>query len=288
MGPTIRLALAVLVAVALVGAILLWFRAASLHVRTGPGPQKLRRLADIPPEAWTRLQGKTIFFGHQSVGYNITTGLQGLGTGPTAPRLNIVETKDVSRIAGPMLAHAHVGKNRFPESKIAEFKELMENGLGEKVDVAFVKFCYVDLEKPADPEALLATYSKAMDSLKMRFPRVTFVHVTVPQCAPERGKKEAIKRLLGRSPELDDNLVRARYNQRLRERYSGKEPLLDLALYETLGAEGLRHYCRWRGQEVPVLVPAYTEDGGHLNAIGQRHVAEQLLIDLLDLAGGPR
>jgi len=287
MGATVRLALIVaLVAVALVGAIMFWFRATSLRVRTGPGPQKLRRLADVPAEAWTRLQGKTIFFGHQSVGSNLVSGLQELEAGHKSLHLNIVATKDANKIVGPMLAHAPVGKNHYPESKIAEFQELLEGGLGEKADIAFFKFCYVDLKKTSDPDALLTVYGKAMDGLKARFPRVAFVHVTVPLRAPEKGLKEGIKRLLGRSPELDDNRVRARYNHLLRERYSGKEPLFDLALYETLGPEGLRHYSLRNGQEVPVLVPSYTDDGGHLNPMGRRQVAEQLLIELLDLAGG--
>jgi hypothetical protein len=273
------------VAVALVGAIVLWFLATSLRVRTGTSPQKVRRLANVGPEAWTRLNNKTIFFGHQSVGYNIIRGLQDLQASHKLLNLKIVETKDAQKIEGPVLAHGTVGRNRSPESKIAEFKDLLEGGLGEKVNIAFLKFCYVDITRNSDPEALLAAYSKAMDALKSRFPRVAFVHVTVPLCAPEKGLKEGIKRLLGRSPELDDNLVRARYNRLLRERYSGKEPLFDLALYETLGPDGLRRYSLRNGQEVPVLVPSYTDDGGHLNPMGQRHVAEQLLLELLDLAG---
>ncbi len=287
MGPTVKLVfVASLVALALVGAIVLWFLANSLGVRTGTSPQKLRHLADVPAEAWTRLQGKTIFFGHQSVGYNIIRGFLDLEASHKSLHLNVVETKDASRIAGPMLAHAPVGKNRDPESKIAEFQELLEGGLGEKVDIAFFKFCYVDIDKSSNPEAILAAYSKAMEALKSRFPRVAFVHVTIPLRAPEKGLKEGIKRLLGRSPELDDNRLRAQYNSLLRERYAGKELLFDLALYETLGPDGLRHYSLRNEQEVPVLARAYTDDGGHLNPTGREHVAEQLLIHLLDLAGG--
>lgn len=287
MGPTIRIAVIVsCVVVALVAVIVFWLLANSLWVRTGTSPQKLRRLADVPSEAWTRLQGKTIFFGHQSVGHNIIRGLQELETNRESQHLNIVETKDSNKIAGPMLAHALVGKNRDPESKIAEFRELLEGGLGERVDIAFFKFCYVDVEKTSNPDALVAAYSKAMDALKSRFPHVTFVHVTVPLCTPERSLREGIKRLLDRSSVLRHNQARARYNSLLRERYAGKEPLCDLALYETLGPEGLRHYSRQDGQEVPVLVPSYASGAGHLNPMGQRHVAERLLIELLDLVGG--
>jgi hypothetical protein len=289
MGPTMRLMLpASLAVLAVVAAFVLWWLATSLPVRTATSPQKLRRLADVPPEAWTRLNSKTIFFGHQSVGRNILGGLQDLQANSKSLHLSIVETKDANKIEGPVLAHAAVGRNRDPESKIAEFKELMEGGLGNKVDIAFLKLCYVDVTRDSNPDEILAAYSKAIGALKSRFPRVVFVHVTVPLCAPEKGLKERIKRLLGRSPVLDDNQVRVRYNSLLCQRYSGKEPLFDLALYETLTPEGLRHYGLRNGQEVPVLTPSYTDDGGHLNPRGRQHVAEQLLIQLLDLAGSPQ
>jgi hypothetical protein len=250
----------------------------------------VRHLADIPAEAWTWLSGKTIFFGHQSVGYDIVAGIGELAARHDFLNLKIVRTKDTNEIAGPMLAHATVGRNLDPESKTAEFKELMEGGLAEKVDIAFFKFCFVDIGKTSNPEAIFADYCKAMDSLKSRFQHVVFVHVTVPLCGPPgeaRGiLKAGIKRLLGRPTVLDENQVRARYNSLLCERFSGKEPLFDLALYETLGPEGLRHYSLKNGQEIPILARVYTDDGGHLNAMGRRHIAEQLVIELADLASG--
>ena len=115
-------------------------------------PHVIRRLADIPVEAWDRLGQKRIFFGHQSVGYNIIEGIQDLVAGNESVSLNVVESKDAKTIANPMFVHAKVGRNRSPESKIAEFKELMENGFGDKVDVAFFIFCYVDIEKASNPE----------------------------------------------------------------------------------------------------------------------------------------
>jgi len=141
----------------------------------------------------------------------------------------------------------------------------------------------------SDPNAIFATYCEAMDSLKSRFPDVTFVHVTVPLCGPPKKFKGAlkatVKRVIGGPPVLDENLVRARYNDLMRERFSGKEPLFDLALYETLEPWGQRHYSLKDGQEIPILARAYTDDGGHLNTVGRQHLAEQLLIELQDLAG---
>ncbi|HNT37273.1 MAG TPA: hypothetical protein PKH07_19935, partial [bacterium] len=188
------------------------------------------------------------------------------------------------------LAHALIGRNLDPESKIIEFTRVMESGLGEKVDIAFFKFCFVDFGQTSNPEAIFTSYCNAMDSLNARFPRVTFMHVTVPLCGPAKKAKgmlkASVKRLIGRPPVLAENLVRSRYNALLRERFSGKEPLFDLALYESTDLEGLQHYGLRSGQEVPLLVCSYTDDGGHLNATGRRHVAEQLLIQLANLPGG--
>ena len=165
---------------------------------------------------------------------------------------------------------------------------LMEGGLAEKVDVAFFKFCFVDVGSTSNPDAIIAAYCEAMDELKSRFPEVVFVHVTVPLCGPPKKArgilKASIKILIGRPPVLNENQVRARYNTLLRKRFSGKEPLFDFALYETLGPDGLQYYSFKDDQEVPVLVRSYTDDGGHLNITGRQHVAEQLLIKLLDLA----
>lgn len=279
-----------LIAASTVAATGLLVLGTSIRVHKGTNPHAVRRLAHTPLEAWVRLNERTIFFGHKSVGYNIIDGIRDIVASHESLSLNIVEMKDADQIEGPMLAHAQVGRNFNPESKITEFKMLMEGGLAEKVDVAFFKFCFVDIGSTSNPDAILAAYCEAMNTLKSRYPQVVFVHVTVPLCGPPKKAKgilkASIKRLIGRPAVLDDNLVRARYNALLRERFSGKEALFDLALYETLGPDGLRHYSFRDGREVPVLVRSYTDDGGHLNAMGRRHVAEQLLIELLDLTGG--
>jgi len=277
-----------LVGIALVIAVGLLIVGTSLRVYKGTSSQVVRCLADMPADVWARLTEVAIFFGHRSVGNNIVDGIRDLMDSHGFLNLRINETKAADRVDGAMLVHAPVGRNLEPESKIAEFKRIMEGGLGEKVDIAFFKFCFADIVSHSNPDAILAAYCETMEALKARFPEVVFVHVTVPLCAPPKTAKGIlkanVKRVLGRSTVLDDNRVRARYNELLRERFSGKEPLFDLALYETLGPDGLQHSSLWRGHEVPVLVQSYTDDGGHLNVLGRRHVVEQLLIKLLDLA----
>jgi lysophospholipase L1-like esterase len=43
----------------------------------------------------------------------------------------------------------------------------------------------------------------------------------------------------------------------------------------------------WQGRTVPSLVPAYSEDGGHLNVEGQGRAARALLEVLADLPERP-
>ena len=248
----------------------------------------VRSLADMPAEDLRQLGETRLFFGHQSVGSNILDGVQDLMASHEGLQLEIRAAEKPLQPAGTGLVHAAVGRNREPLSKIAGFQEYLEGGLGEQVDIACLKFCYVDITNGTDPNALLMAYSEAIEALKSRFPDVRFMHFTVPLCAPSLTTKGVlrtkVKRLLRRATVLDDNAVRQQYNELLRERYDGKEPLFDLARYEAVDLEGQEHFCLWKNERVPVLVGSYTDDGGHLNTVGRQHIAEQLLIKLLEVA----
>ena len=266
--------------------------AISPRVGTKRSGRPLPRLVDIPDGGWAWLNGRTVFFGHQSVGYNIVDGIGDLAGDGGLMNLPIVQGNDAGGIGGAAFVHAPVGRNREPESKLAEFREILEKELGDKVDVALLKFCYVDVQRGCDPQRLLDSYCQTIEALKARFANVIFVHVTVPLCGPPAGAigilKVNIKRALGRATVLDDNLVRSQYNELLRQRFVGKEPVLDVAGYESIDPRGMQWFVVWKGHEVPVLVPSYTDDGGHLNVVGRRHVAEQLLIELAKLAEASR
>ena len=56
----------------------------------------------------------------------------------------------------------------------------MRSGLGQHVDVAMMKLCYVDINSGTDVDALFATYRTTMAALQREVPGVTFIHVTVP------------------------------------------------------------------------------------------------------------
>ena len=72
-------------------------------------------IKDIPQEQWDRLARKKIYFGHQSVGYNIVDGLVDLLREYPDIRLNIVETHDAADFNVALFAHSKIGRNVEPE-----------------------------------------------------------------------------------------------------------------------------------------------------------------------------
>jgi hypothetical protein len=277
----------ILPVVAIVICVGLVLMGTSFHVYKIKSDSEVLHIADVPVNDWKKMSKTVIFFGHRSVGSNIIDGIFDLINSYDYIDLHVYDNSIADRIDSAMLVHAPVGRNLNPEYKIKEFKEIMEERFGDKVDIAFFKFCFVDITSHSNPEKILSTYCKTMNALKKRFPGVIFMHTTVPLCTPPRTMwaiiKVYIKRALGYSTMMDDNRMRDRYNALLREKFDGKEPLFDLAEYEALGPDGMQYYCHWKGHEVPILINSYTNDGGHLNEVGRRHVAEQLLIKMLEL-----
>ncbi len=141
-----------------------------------------------------------------------------------------------------------------------------------------MKLCYVDIGPDTDAAALFARYQGALDALRQKHPRTTFVHVTVPLAAVQRGPKAWAKRLLGRPVYgTADNARREEYNALLRAAYGGREPVFDLAALESTRPDGSRETFEHDGRQVPALVPEYTDDGGHLNGPAAERVARQLV-----------
>ena len=82
---------------------------------------------------------------------------------------------------------------------------------------------------------------------------------------------------------LDVNILRNEYNETLRKEYVNKGTLFDLAEIESTFPDGSRSTFKRNRKLHYSLVPEYTYDGSHLNEIGRKKVAEQLLIFLATL-----
>ena len=259
-----------------------------IKTRTDANKITLPSIDDIPREYWAKLAEKKIFFGHKSVGYNMIDGIADVLNERDYIKLNVVEDCEPTTFDLPVLAHSQVGKNTDPVSKIRSFVNIMETGAGGKIDIAFFKFCYVDIMRDSDSQEIFDGYSAALKELKKQYPDTKFLHITVPIRSVPKGLKknlkQSVKLLIGMPGALEDNMMRERYNQLLRDAYSKTEPFFDLALIESVNPDGFRCYAAKGAEKVNVMAPEYTDDGGHLNIQGRKKVAEQLLIILAEMA----
>ena len=199
-------------------------------------------IKDIPESTWTKLSEKKIFFGHQSVGNNIIDGIKDLLKKNPQIKLNIVKTTNPQDFNKPLFAHAGVGKNTDPQSKIDAFAGFMEKRIGDRADIAFFKLCFADIIGTTDVNRVFNAYKNTMSRIKKRYPKTTFVHVTVPLLRIKKTFKVWTKRKLGKRDNwgYDGNIMRNEFNELLIREYNGKEPVFDLARIESTFADGGR------------------------------------------------
>jgi hypothetical protein len=229
--------------------------------------------------ALAKLAQAKIYFGHQSVGNNIMAGVGDLIRQNPRLKLKIEETAAPAGLQNVVFAHGPVGKNENPASKIDDFAAKIRAGVGGSADIAFFKFCYIDIMADRNIDELFAHYQKTMSDLKKSYPKTTFVHVTVPLTIVQTGPKVFIKKMIGRAPGgFEENAKRSEYNRKLRQAYEGKEPVFDLAKIESTYADGSRATFDWQGQTYERMIPEYGSDGRHLNEPGRQLVAEHLIV----------
>lgn len=250
-----------------------------------PVDQKFTRIADLPDEKLAALSEKSFYFAHQSVGVNTIDGLKMILPENPRVKLNIVEGAGSALARPGVFLHSNVGKNRFPGTKIDEFVNNIDQSLGGKVDAAFLKFCYVDMEQAGNPAELFQSYKASVSALKAKHPGTTFVHFTLPIKSIPTDMKTRIKDALGMSiEEKEDNKKRADFNQLIRQEYAGKEPIFDIAHLESISpVTGKVYGFKDSDRIVEVMAPDNTNDGGHLTESGKRWIAEQLVVFLAQL-----
>jgi len=223
-----------------------------------------------------RISTKRIYFAHQSVGGNLLDGIQQIAEAQNYP-LQIREYSVANEVPSQTLGHTRIGENGNPLGKIKAFTQ----ALGQPpsgLNIALLKFCYVDFTRDTDAKALFTKYKVDMDHVKSRHPKLTLVHVTVPLTTVQSGLKGTVKQWLGIAPYgLLENKRREEYNDLLRSSYLGREFVFDLAKVESTTRSGTRTLVKWKGDSVPMLNPSYTDDGQHLNAEGRIYAARHLI-----------
>lgn len=219
---------------------------------------------------------KKIYFGHQSVGLNMLDGLEQVLNGRNNGTMTIEKIDKDSNVSGPALYHSFIGYNEKTDSKLEDFHYYVESVFGGNLDVALMKFCYLDIEAYTDVDSLYDNYKATIDTLESRFPDIRFVHMTVPLRGLQKGPKAWVKRVLGKPVVgYEDNRKRERFNAMVRRDYG--ENLFDIALLESTRQSGERALVEVGGQQVPYLASEYTDDGGHLNDVSKKLIAEEFL-----------
>jgi len=227
------------------------------------------------------------FFAHQSVGADILAGIEQLaGGGSGAARVLTPAQAQAETPAGVepgstdslLIIHERVGANREPLTKIAGFRAALDAKHRPELDVALLKFCYVDITTQAEAEALWKHYEAAIEELSTAHPALRLVHCTVPLRSLPEGPYAWLRRTLGhRHPAIAGNRARDWFNRQLRERFGGGRELFDLAALESRRADAKPCELIDDGARVPSLAREWTYDGGHLNERGRTMAAAAFL-----------
>lgn len=240
------------------------------------------RLEQISQARWEALSQKKIYFGHMSVGTNIVEGLKEVIARKPVVKMEIRETSSLAAFSEPVFAHSLIGMNKAPHSKIDAFRDIIQSGVGQATDIAFFKFCYVDIDHETDIDFLFKSYVELVDDLGSRFPNLKILTFTVPLLSRPVGIKIRLKKILGRLPWYEeDNIQRDLFNDMLRARFKGS--LFDLAAAEARIDDVKRATFEKDGKRYDLLYRGFTNDGGHLNSTGRQVVAVELLRALADL-----
>ena len=242
----------------------------------------------VDPEELVQLGRTRVFFGHQSVGQNLLDGvarvyaLQGVRA-PAVEELprDATATKTSGGGTGGFLAHAYIGENGDPLGKVAEFDRIMRSGVAREVDVALMKFCYSDITRETDVDAVFGQYRDSLATLEQDFPDVAFLHLTSPltrEADLETRVKAGIKKVVGREDaSAANNVARERFNALMRREYS-TDRLFDIAALESTTPDGATVSGTYGDERYLALYAGYSSDAtGHLNEAGSQIAAAGLL-----------
>jgi len=170
---------------------------------------------------------KRVYFGHQSVGWNVVDGVGDLFSahGMSAPETDFIASAgELPAGSGGVFAHGEVGENGHPVGKLAAFDAIMRAGLAGKVNVALVKFCFVDIPGETGVDELFADYQSVIGGLQRDYPGVTFLYATNPLTS-----------------EIDSsNVERTKFNKLIRAAYASSGRLWDIAAVESTKPDGSR------------------------------------------------
>lgn len=223
-----------------------------------------------------------IYFGHQSVGYNILDGIKHW-INETGVSVKLIESREYSDIDDPSFTHFQIGENLNPKLKTDDFYNFVSNIDQLNRSLVFFKFCYVDILRTTNVDSIFNYYKKRMLILKDKYPYHQMVLFTLPLTSIQKGFKVYVKKIIyGPTNQMADNIKRNEFNNRILEELGNEFPVFDLARIEGTLPDGKMNTFTHKGKSYLALYNEYTTDGGHLNEKGSQIVAYNLLAFLAE------
>lgn len=226
-----------------------------------------------------RLALKRIWFGHQSVGNYLMHGpsddnavgmVKLFEDHPEYGLSNVDSPTSIGAISVGTLADGHIGSNGHPDSKLTAFNTAVRTTFGGALDIAIIKFCwidfydsYADIQNTATADSFWTTYKSTIDALIADYPGAVIVPCTVPVTPNDAD---------------GGNTLREYFSQKIRDEYGSV--VFDVSDWESRNTSGtLELYNGTRELNAAWDVG----DGGHPNATGSTMLAEKLYAHLLTL-----
>lgn len=239
-------------------------------------------LDSVSPAQWSALASRRVYFAHMSVGGNIVDGIATIVKERPDLGLRLIRSSDPDSVEGGALIHNFVGENGDPTGKCADFARIILGARQRPVDVGAQKFCYADFGKGTDPDSVFEEYARRTEALRSQQPGLRILHVTAPLLVSRFDVKDIARKVLGKMTSKEQLAKVRRFNDLLRARYAGVDPIFDLAALEASG--GLPYTSLPADQSLAASIA--TPDGGHLNEAGQRTIAARFLVFLAQLQQG--
>ena len=222
-------------------------------------------------------QETNIYFGHKSVGNNIIEGIRTIARDNKRNDIIIYRLDDEEKLPKNYFVHSSIGKNGDPISKIREFQTNIDSLIKENLKIAMMKFCFADFDKNSDIDGVFQTYVTTINSMKNNYPDLIIIHFTIPLKAEKSflGKLKAFVK--GESDKIFyDNFARNKYNDLIWSNYPA-ENIFDIAKIESTYSDGKRKIEKLNGVQCYFMINEYSRDGSHLNELGQKLVANELI-----------
>ncbi|MDR3609512.1 MAG: hypothetical protein P4L27_03005 [Ignavibacteriaceae bacterium] len=225
-----------------------------------------------------------IYFGHQSVGENIVSGLNKIISGSGQNEFIVKELNNNNKILNSYyFVHSKIGNNGDPKGKFREFAKIVEILSRKNLELAMMKLCFVDINKNSNLENIFNSYVNTIDSLQKRYPNLTIVHFTVPIKSQPTWIKKIKAILMNRDlDDPQDNIARDKYNKLILAKYP-KECIFDLAKAESTYPDDKREIIMVNGIPAYSMIKDFTDDGGHLNMKGQKVISRELIEKIFEI-----